>query len=924
MKFAKELQDQLVPEWQAKYFDYKIGKKKVKAIAKALKAFETTSSPSSKLPTLSNIPRRSYHLASSHSTFPPRQTPQRQSQQQPPTVQGLFDASLSSLPIGIPERTPLCSPAIAPQPGSYGSIIASPPDERDAYLENLELPDPALSPDPSETARAPNSPTQSTPRPAKRGSKENSVRTNKLERIRSGNGNDHSVSRSCNGGARSFLPFWTPSFRGTPGADSGQKRSISRLHRVFSAGDRGQRKDNEASISEAYKEFEAREVNFVSFLDGELEKIEDFYKQKEDEFTRRLRSLRDQLHLLRDMRIAELRRKRSSTVSRSGINEEDGFTTDASGDKKKKESGWRRRLASRQRNQSSFTATTPVHPRPMSMGTSDEGEQHRIERKQQRRDFARKLEQDIPYRTAKRRLKVALIEFYRGLELLKSYAELNHKAFRKINKKYDKVTHARPTLRYLTENVNRARFVQSEVLDTYLSTVEDLYSRYFENGNRKIAVGKLRGKLHRTEDYSASTFRNGFMFSAGFVLGVQGVVSAGQHLFDPDPVVRMQTSYLLQNIALFFCLYGHKFQNAHQCNSSHSRAMGFMSTVPAIIRGLQCLRRYIDTKNSFPHLVNMGKYTSTLVFYVMLSLYRIDRRSDLRAIFITFAVINALYSSTWDLAMDWSLGNIYSKNWGLRDSLALRRKWVYYAAMVLDPILRFNWIFYIIFPRDFQHSALLSFIVALSEVVRRGMWVIFRVENEHCTNVELFRASRDVPLPYEIPSSAPVTPRQAESFSQGRIQRVTGRPFEGSEGEPLAAKAQSPFSFFREQPRTSASRGGPASQDPSNGSPCFNAASDMERTASQALRHDSRYERRSSLSRMGTILAMAHTQDFERRLPAGNAPNGADGSMSSSEDEEEEPDGILSGSDGKRANEDGETGRGDNHRAGGRPDTSSA
>ena len=30
------------------------------------------------------------------------------------------------------------------------------------------------------------------------------------------------------------------------------------------------------------------------------------------------------------------------------------------------------------------------------------------------------------------------------------------------------------------------------------------------------------------------------------------------------------------------------------------------------------------------------------------------------------------------------------------------------------------------------------------------MWVLFRVENEHCTNVGRYRASRDVPLPYEV------------------------------------------------------------------------------------------------------------------------------------------------------------------------------
>ena len=66
-------------------------------------------------------------------------------------------------------------------------------------------------------------------------------------------------------------------------------------------------------------------------------------------------------------------------------------------------------------------------------------------------------------------------------------------------------------------------------------------------------------------------------------------------------------------------------------------------TLPPIWRFLQCLRRYKDTRNVFPHLVNGGKYVMTIVSTVILSLYRLDNSSTRLALYITFSIINGLY-----------------------------------------------------------------------------------------------------------------------------------------------------------------------------------------------------------------------------------------------------------------------------------------
>lgn len=112
--------------------------------------------------------------------------------------------------------------------------------------------------------------------------------------------------------------------------------------------------------------------------------------------------------------------------------------------------------------------------------------------------------------------------------------------------------------------------------------------------------------------------------------------------------------------------------------------------------------------------------------------------------------------------MDFSLLQTESRHFALRDILAFKRRWPYYFVMVVDPILRFAWIFYAIFTHDTQHSTMASFFVSFVEILRRGMWALFRVENEHCANVSQYKASRDVPLPYRI---EPLMDRASEETS---------------------------------------------------------------------------------------------------------------------------------------------------------------
>jgi hypothetical protein len=315
----------------------------------------------------------------------------------------------------------------------------------------------------------------------------------------------------------------------------------------------------------------AREREFFMWMDNELEKVETFYKLKEDEAGERLNVLRDQLHEMRNRRIEEIAHLRKD---KEVIKEDEGRIIGASGligGERTSDADHSSSAQSKTGGQVSAWAKPvekvfesakglKLRPRP---GTNSRALQNMgispnihdgLAGRDPRRDYVRKQhDNDVPYRSAKRKLKLALKEYYRGLELLKSYALLNRTAFRKINKKYDKAVNAHPPLRYMSEKVNNAWFVQSDVLDGHLHAVEDLYARYFERGNHKVAMGKLRSSSQKPGEYSANAFRCGIFIGTGGVFGIQGLIYAASILNNhPDDVMRIRTGYLLQIYAGYF------------------------------------------------------------------------------------------------------------------------------------------------------------------------------------------------------------------------------------------------------------------------------------------------------------------------------------------------------------------------------------
>ncbi|KAK0383528.1 hypothetical protein NLU13_9439 [Sarocladium strictum] len=940
MKFAKELERDAVPEWRIKYLNYKAGKKYVKAVSRAINRTPRTGprEHDSRIP--GSGPR---YLQRSSSVY------DAVSQSQ----QGSGRTNVQSRSIPRPQEEDALTRDLDRM--QYGSFVATPPlaspalDKSDT--NDFELPAPALRLQQSQEA---------VETPKERGNPRRSV---SMAALPAGNG-----STSTPDFAR---PLAKISTQGTPrDPPPGLRRLMSHVggFGTYRSG-LGSRESRLDLGLEPFDLVRERETEFYDFMESELSKVESFYKMKEEQAGQRLNILREQLHEMRNRRIQE--------VADLQYHAHIDHNQNGEGQGKRDQPVWNP-LKAKLFGPGPNTKALSAMARTPHLDGRRGGDASR--------DYIRRPEDhDVSYRTAKRKLKLALQEFYRGLELLKSYALLNRTAFRKLNKKFDKAANARPPYRFMNERVNKAWFVNSDALDGHIKAVEDLYARYFERGNHKLAVGKLRSLSKKPGNEGGSSFQNGLMIGIGGVFAVQGLIDGAQLLFHDDHELRVRTSYLMQiyggyflmlmlfswfcincwiwtankvnypfifefdprhhldwrrlavfpsfflllfgifiwinfnqygapelylyypviligitvaiiflpvplvghksrswlayshwrlllaglypvefrdfflgdmycsltyalaNVELFFCLYANHWENPVQCNSNHSRLLGFFTALPPIWRFLQCIRRYKDTRNVFPHLVNCGKYSMSITAAVMLSLYRINGTRTHLALFITFSTINAIYCSIWDIFMDFSLLQTQSRHRGLRDILALKQRWPYYAIMVVDPILRFSWIFYGIFTHNTQHSTVVSFFVSFMEVARRGMWALFRVENEHCANVSQYKASRDVPLPYRIePLMA-----QASANSSPTLESQAGESSQAAGGE--------------EGPSATSTALGP--------------------TTSNTVRRREAAHIGRSFSKM---LAEAHKQDFEKKRKPDTQAEEEEGAVDGQSDDEDE------------------------------------
>jgi hypothetical protein len=224
---------------------------------------------------------------------------------------------------------------------------------------------------------------------------------------------------------------------------------------------------------------------------------------------------------------------------------------------------------------------------------------------------------------------------------------------------------------------------------------------------------------------------------------------------------------VLGDLFVSLCMF---LSGTHSSTSAPNRNCGgafwvpFIIAVPSLIRLRQCLTEYFRVQKANKrtgqispatgwggvHLANALKYSTAFPVIVLSALLRSPEPSTfgvsettLFRMWMVAVMLNSGYSFYWDVARDWDLTLFASPQerdspehpWGLRRHRWFHAKELYYAAVVMDAMLRCTWSLKLSPHLDhFNDLEGGIFTMEVLEVFRRWVWIFFRVETEWVRN----------------------------------------------------------------------------------------------------------------------------------------------------------------------------------------------
>ncbi|CAA3017423.1 phosphate transporter PHO1 homolog 9-like [Olea europaea subsp. europaea] len=208
-----------------------------------------------------------------------------------------------------------------------------------------------------------------------------------------------------------------------------------------------------------------------------------------------------------------------------------------------------------------------------------------------------------------------------------------------------------------------------------------------------------------------------------------------------------------RSLQFYICYYGwgNFKERSNNCPDSdvYNSFLIVVAVIPFWSRFLQCLRRSVEEKDPMQGF-NGLKYLSTIVALVMRTVYDLKKGMFWKIMAASSSGVTTIFSTYWDIVIDWGLLQRNAKNPWLRDKLLVSNKAVYFVAIVFNILLRLVWMQLVLDFNEapFLHRRAMIAVVACLEILRRGIWNFFRLENEHLNNVGKYRAFKSVPLPF--------------------------------------------------------------------------------------------------------------------------------------------------------------------------------
>ncbi|KAL0692533.1 hypothetical protein Bca4012_059713 [Brassica carinata] len=358
----------------------------------------------------------------------------------------------------------------------------------------------------------------------------------------------------------------------------------------------------------------------------------------------------------------------------------------------------------------------------------------------------------------------AFVEFYQKLRFLKGYSFLNQLAFSKILKKYDKTTSRNASKPYL-HTVDHSYLGSCDEVSRLMSRVEATFIKHFANGNHRDGMKCLRPKAKREKH--RITYFLGFLSGCAVALAIaitvlvhiRGITkSEGRHQY-MENIFPLYSMFGFVAVHLFMFAGDIYFWSRYRVN--YPFIFGFEQ----------------GNDLGYREVLLLGSGLAVLTFGGAIS--NLDMEMDPRT--KSFSVItelvplvihdNAVLSTQYNISVKQILLHRmrlplsfkpaiqgYSPGFFSRRSIDntgtnIQKLIVLYIVKtkVVNVVLRLAWMQTVLGIREapFLHRRALVAVVTILEIVRRGIWNFFRLENEHLNNVGKYRAFKSVPLPFQ-------------------------------------------------------------------------------------------------------------------------------------------------------------------------------